>query len=69
MRTTTTDQAETTPANEPPPHIEQLTTTIKTKDYLSRLLVNPTPGTSNATDYLGRAVTAGNHDYLGRNLN
>jgi hypothetical protein len=45
----------------------QITTTM-TKDYLNRPLVNPTPGTSNATDYLGRAVTAGNKDYMARNL-
>jgi hypothetical protein len=46
----------------------QQVTTTSTKDYLNRLLVNPTPGTSNATDYLGRAVTAGNKDYMARTL-
>jgi hypothetical protein len=46
---------------------EQVTTTM-TKDFLGVLLVNPTPGTSNATDRLGRSVLAGNKDYLGRNL-
>lgn len=43
------------------------TTTYK-EDYSGRDLVNPTPGTSNATDFLGRAVQAGNLDYLGRAL-
>jgi hypothetical protein len=45
----------------------QVTTTM-TKDYLGVALVNPTPGTSNATDRLGRAVTAGNKDFYGRAL-
>ena len=53
---------------EPPPEVEQLVTTTMTKDYLGVLLVNPTPGTSNATDRLGRAVTAGNKDFYGRSL-
>lgn len=43
------------------------TTTYK-EDNLGRDLVNATPGTSQATDYLGRAVQAGNVDYLGRAL-
>jgi hypothetical protein len=43
-------------------------TTTKLQDYLGRWLVNPTPGTSAATDYIGRKVTAGDHDYLGRGL-
>ena len=45
-----------------------MTTTTKTKDFLARLLTNPTPGTSNATDFLGRAVAAGDKDFLGRGL-
>jgi hypothetical protein len=43
------------------------TTTYK-EDYSGRDLVNATPGTSQATDFLGRAVQAGNLDYLGRSL-
>jgi hypothetical protein len=42
-----------------------MTTTTKLGDRLGRALVNDNPGASNATDYLGRAVTAGNKDYLG----
>lgn len=45
-----------------------MTTTTYTKDYIGRLLVNATPGTSDATDYLGRDVIAGNKDYMGRAL-
>jgi len=44
------------------------TTTTMTKDYLGIPLVNATPGTSQATDRLGRAVTAGNKDFYGRSL-
>src|SRR5262245_1781769 len=43
-------------------------TTTMTKDYLGVPLVNATPGTSNATDRLGRSVIAGNKDFLARNL-
>jgi len=43
-------------------------TTTKTKDFLGVALVNATPGTSQATDRLGRSVTAGDKDYLGRAL-
>ena len=50
------------------PEVMPMVTTTMTKDYLGVLLVNPTPGTSNATDRLGRAVTAGNKDFYGRNL-
>lgn len=45
-----------------------MATTTKTKDYLGRPLTNATPGTSDATDYLGRDVKAGDLDYLGRPL-
>ena len=52
-----------------------MTATLHTKDFLGRLLVNPLPTISDATDYLGRAVTAGatgspddDGDYLGRIL-
>ena len=51
-----------------PPQVEQQVTTTKTKDYLNRLLTNPTPGTSQATDFLGRNVAAGDKDYLSRAL-
>lgn len=47
--------------------IEVTTTTYK-EDYVGRNLVNATPGTSQAVDYLGRAVLAGNKDFLGRLL-
>jgi hypothetical protein len=43
-------------------------TTTRKEDYLGRDLTNATPGTSNATDQLGRNVVAGNLDYLGRAL-
>jgi hypothetical protein len=45
-----------------------MTTTTKLGDFLGRALVNDTPGTSAATDYLGRAVTASNKDFIGRAL-
>jgi len=45
-----------------------MVTTTKTKDFLARLLTNPTPGTSNATDFLGRSVVATDKDFLGRAL-
>jgi hypothetical protein len=45
-----------------------MATTTKRADYLGRALVNETPGTSDATDYLGRAVITGNKDYAGRAL-
>lgn len=48
--------------------VDLMVTTTKTKDYMGRLLVNATPGTSAATDFLGRAVIAGDKDYLGRAL-
>jgi hypothetical protein len=38
------------------------------KDYLKRNLANATPGTTNAKDYLGRDIQAGNLDHLGRQL-
>lgn len=47
---------------------EQLVTTTNTKDYLNRALVNAVPGTSQATDYLGRSVITANRDYMARNL-
>jgi len=50
------------------PDIGLQTTTTSTKDWLNRALTNPIPGTSNATDYMGRAVVTGNKDYMGRSL-
>lgn len=45
-----------------------MTTTLFLRDYLLRPLVNATPGTSDATDYIGRDVQAGDLDYIGRPL-
>lgn len=45
-----------------------MTTTTKLGDYLGRALVNDNPGTSNATDFLGRACTASDKDYNGQSL-
>ena len=66
---------EPTPEPEPDPDPEPqadtpslLVTTTRTKDYLARALTNTVPGTSNATDHLGRNVGAGNTDFLGRAL-
>lgn len=56
------------PQVEQPVAPTQTATTTKTKDFLGTLLINATPGTSNATDYMGRAVQAGDKDFLGRSL-
>ncbi len=45
-----------------------MTTTTKRQDYLGRWLANANPGTSAATDHLGRAVVTGDKDALGRSL-
>lgn len=45
-----------------------MTTTTKLQDYLGRWITNGTPGTTNATDSVGRSVTASDKDYLGRSL-
>lgn len=45
-----------------------MATTTRKEDFLGRDLVNATPGTSQATDSLGRAVAAGDADFLGRAL-
>jgi chitodextrinase len=45
-----------------------LTTTTRVSDYMGRALVNPIPGTSDATDYVGRDVISGDRDYMGRAL-
>jgi len=53
---------------ESPPEVNLQTTTTATKDYLGVPLVNATPGTSAATDRLGRSGIASNKDFLGRAL-
>src|SRR5512139_259924 len=45
-----------------------MTTSTKRKDYLGRWLVNANPGTSAATDFVGRGVASGTTDFLGRAL-
>lgn len=45
-----------------------MTTTTKLGDFLGRALGNDNPGTSDATDFLGRNVTASNKDFAGRTL-
>lgn len=50
------------------PQVGETVTTTKTKDFINRPLVNATPGTSAATDYLGRSVVASDKDFLGRAL-
>lgn len=45
-----------------------MATTTKLKDFLGRWLTNGTPGTTQATDHLGRAVAASNKDFIGRAL-
>ena len=50
------------------PEVGELVTTTMTHDYLGVPLVNATPGTSNATDRLGRNVVTGNKDFMGRSL-
>lgn len=42
-----------------------MTTTPKLGDFLGRALSNDNPGVSDATDFLGRAVTASNKDFRG----
>jgi hypothetical protein len=61
-------KAEIREAIEGGPEVGLTVTTTMTKDYLGVPLVNPTPGTSQATDRLGRSVVAGNKDYMNRNL-
>lgn len=43
-------------------------TTLDRRDHLWRELDNPTPGTSEATDFLGRDIQTGDIDYVGREL-
>jgi len=45
-----------------------MTTTTKRQDFLGRWLENANPGTTAATDHLGRSVIAANKDFLGRLL-
>ncbi len=45
-----------------------MATTTSLKDFLGRWLSNGTPGTTNATDHLGRNVAAGSKDFIGRSL-
>jgi hypothetical protein len=45
-----------------------MATTTRLGDYLGRALHNDNPGSSTATDFLGRNVAASNKDGLGRDL-
>lgn len=45
-----------------------MATTTKLQDFLGRWLTNGTPGSTQATDHLGRAVVASNKDFAGRAL-
>lgn len=45
-----------------------MTTTTKRQDFLGRWLTNTNPGTSAATDHLGRDVTGSDKDFLGKSL-
>lgn len=42
--------------------------TLYLRDFLLRKLTNPTPGSSNATDFLGRAVAVGDKGPDGHKL-
>ncbi len=45
-----------------------MVTTLNLRDHLGRLLTNVTPGTSAATDHLGRDIVASDLDFVGRDL-
>lgn len=45
-----------------------MTTTTYKEDFAGRNLANATPGSTQAKDFLGRSVAAGNKDFLGRSL-
>lgn len=45
-----------------------MVTTLNLRDHLGRPLTNATPGTSDATDHLGRDVVTGDLDFVGRDL-
>ena len=43
-------------------------TTLYYRNFLGKKLVNGTPGTTQATDAMGRSVASGTTDYMGRQL-
>jgi hypothetical protein len=45
-----------------------MATTMETHDYLGRELTNETPGSSTATDHLGRDIGESDDDFIGRAL-
>lgn len=45
-----------------------MATTTKLQDYMGRWITNGTPGTTQATDSVGRSVAASDKDYMGRLL-
>ena len=45
-----------------------MVTTLNLRDHLGRLLTNATPGTSDATDHLGRDIVASDLDFVSRDL-
>ena len=45
-----------------------MVTTLKLRDHLGRSLTNATPGTSDATDHLGRDIVAADLDFVARDL-
>jgi hypothetical protein len=64
-----TPDPEPTPTTDPDETpVGQAIPTTMTRDYLGRRLINATPGTSDATDFMFRGIKTGNLDYLGRPL-
>jgi hypothetical protein len=45
-----------------------MATTLFKRDYMLRSLVNGTPGSTAAADYVGRPIGASNVDYMGRGV-
>ncbi len=45
-----------------------MVTTLNLRDHLGRLLSNATPGTTDATDHLGRDIVVSDLDFVGRDL-
>ena len=45
-----------------------MVTTLNLRDHLGRSLTNVTPGTSDATDHLGRDIVTGDLDFVARDL-
>lgn len=45
-----------------------MVTTLNLRDHLGRLLTNATPGTSDATDHMGRDIVTGDLDFVARDL-